>query len=176
MQETGVPSLGQKDPLQKEMATHSSILAWEIPWTEEPGGGYSPQGCKKGRSNIATKQSQCIYSTIYTTHRAPCLTDCESLEQTAVLRTNSDGCGDHCPSSRPGSSSVMRALVSLGTTLTEWMSPCPVLTCWPSELLGSVLTPSSGPHPALLPRPFSATLPCSLRSTWPISRGKLVSN
>ena len=33
----GVQSLGQKDPPQKEMATHSSILAWEIPWTEEPG-------------------------------------------------------------------------------------------------------------------------------------------
>ena len=33
-----VRSLGQKDPLEEEMATHSSILAWEIPWTEEPGG------------------------------------------------------------------------------------------------------------------------------------------
>ena len=33
-----VPSLGQEDPLQKGMATHSSILAWRIPWTEEPGG------------------------------------------------------------------------------------------------------------------------------------------
>ena len=33
-----VQSLGQEDPLEKEMATHSSILAWEIPWTEEPGG------------------------------------------------------------------------------------------------------------------------------------------
>ena len=33
-----VPSLGREDPLQKEMATRSSILAWEIPWTEEPGG------------------------------------------------------------------------------------------------------------------------------------------
>ena len=33
-----VPSLGPKDPLEKEMITHSSILAWEIPWTEEPGG------------------------------------------------------------------------------------------------------------------------------------------
>ena len=33
-----VPSLGGKDPLEKEMATHSSILAWRIPWTEEPGG------------------------------------------------------------------------------------------------------------------------------------------
>ena len=37
MQETGVGSLGQKDPLVEEMATHSSILAWEMPWTEEPG-------------------------------------------------------------------------------------------------------------------------------------------
>ena len=38
MWETWVQSLGQEDPLEKEMATHCSILAWEIPWTEEPGG------------------------------------------------------------------------------------------------------------------------------------------
>ena len=38
MQETGVQSLNQEDPLEKEMATHSSILAWRIPWTEEIGG------------------------------------------------------------------------------------------------------------------------------------------
>ena len=38
MQETQVHSLGQEDPLEEEMATHSSILAWEIPWTEEPDG------------------------------------------------------------------------------------------------------------------------------------------
>ena len=37
MQETWVQSLGQEDPLEKGMATHSSILAWRIPWTEEPG-------------------------------------------------------------------------------------------------------------------------------------------
>ena len=37
MQETWVQSLGQEDPLEKEMATHSSILAWRIPWTEDPG-------------------------------------------------------------------------------------------------------------------------------------------
>ena len=37
MWETWVPSLGWEDPLEKEMATHSSILAWKIPWTEEPG-------------------------------------------------------------------------------------------------------------------------------------------
>ena len=38
MQEIWVQSLGQEDPLEKEMATHSSTLAWKIPWTEEPGG------------------------------------------------------------------------------------------------------------------------------------------
>ena len=37
MQETQVQSLGREDPLEKGRATHSSILAWEIPWTEEPG-------------------------------------------------------------------------------------------------------------------------------------------
>ena len=38
VQKKWVPSLDQEDPLEKEMATHSSILAWEIPWTEDPGG------------------------------------------------------------------------------------------------------------------------------------------
>ena len=41
MQETCVQSLGQKDPLKKGIVTHSSILAWKIPWTEEPGGPQS---------------------------------------------------------------------------------------------------------------------------------------
>jgi len=45
VQETQVWSLGQKDPPEKEMATESSILAWKIPWTEEPGGLQST-GCK----------------------------------------------------------------------------------------------------------------------------------
>ena len=42
MRETRVRSLGQEDPLEKEMATHSSIHAWKTPWTEEPMVGYSP--------------------------------------------------------------------------------------------------------------------------------------
>ena len=42
MQETRVQYLGRENPLEKEMATHSSILAWRIPWTEEPVAGYSP--------------------------------------------------------------------------------------------------------------------------------------
>ena len=41
MQETQVQPLGREDPLEQEMATSSSILAWKIPWTEEPGGLYS---------------------------------------------------------------------------------------------------------------------------------------
>ena len=45
MQETQARSLGWEDPLEEEMSTHSSILAWRIPWTEEPG-GYSPWGGK----------------------------------------------------------------------------------------------------------------------------------
>ncbi|CAI9165239.1 unnamed protein product [Rangifer tarandus platyrhynchus] len=44
MQETRVQTQGQQDPLEKEMATHSSTLAWKIPWTEEPG---RLQGCKE---------------------------------------------------------------------------------------------------------------------------------
>ena len=47
MWETQVLSLGQEDPLEKEMTTHSSILVWRIPWTEEPG-GYSPWGHRVG--------------------------------------------------------------------------------------------------------------------------------
>ena len=49
MQETQVQSLGQEDPLEKGMATHSSILAWRIPWTEEPGGLQS-NGVAKSRT------------------------------------------------------------------------------------------------------------------------------
>ena len=45
-----VRSLGQEDPLEKEMATHSSILAWRIPWTEEPGGLQST-GLQRVRHN-----------------------------------------------------------------------------------------------------------------------------
>ena len=47
LQVTWVQSLGREDTLEKEMATHSSILAWRIPWAEEPGGLYSPWGRKE---------------------------------------------------------------------------------------------------------------------------------
>ena len=50
MKETQVRFVGQEDPLKEEMATYSSILAWEIPWTEEPGGAREPSKCLSGWS------------------------------------------------------------------------------------------------------------------------------
>ena len=61
MQETGFQSLGQKDPLEKEMATHSSLLAWRIPWTEEPGGLQS-MGCERvGLNHNNTNEDKSLY-------------------------------------------------------------------------------------------------------------------
>ena len=54
MQETQVRSLGREDPLEEEMATHSSVLAWGIPWTEEPGGLQSTESQKVGH-DLVTK-------------------------------------------------------------------------------------------------------------------------
>ena len=54
-QEMCVRSLGWEDPLEKEMATHSSILAWEIPWTEEAGGLQSMRS-QRVRHDLVTKQ------------------------------------------------------------------------------------------------------------------------
>ena len=55
--ETRVRSLGQEDPVEKKMATHSSILAWRIPWTEEPGGLQSTGSQRVGHAE-ATEQQQ----------------------------------------------------------------------------------------------------------------------
>ena len=54
-QETWVQSPSQEDPLEKEVATHPSILAWEIPWAEEPGGLQS-MGSQRVRHDLVTKQ------------------------------------------------------------------------------------------------------------------------
>ena len=54
-QKTQIWFLGQEDPLKKEMATHSSILAWEIPWAEEPG---SPWGHKSVAHDLGAKKQQ----------------------------------------------------------------------------------------------------------------------
>ena len=57
MQKTQVQSLGQEDPLEEEMATHSNILAWRIPWTEEPGGLQS-MGSQSIRHELVTKDTR----------------------------------------------------------------------------------------------------------------------
>ena len=61
IRDTRVPSLGWEDPLEKEMAAHSSILAWKIPWTEEPGGLQST-GSQRAGHNLVTKQHKaCMF-------------------------------------------------------------------------------------------------------------------
>ena len=59
MQETPVRLLGQEDPLEKEMTTHSSILAWKISWTEEPV-GCSPRGHKESDMTERLHFFQCV--------------------------------------------------------------------------------------------------------------------
>ena len=57
VKETPVPSLGREDPLEKEVATHSSILAWRIPLTEEPGG---PQSMEWQRYQFSSVTQSCL--------------------------------------------------------------------------------------------------------------------
>ena len=57
MQEMQVPSLGWEDPLEKEMATHSNILAWEIPWMEEPDGLQSLES-EKSQTRLGDETAQ----------------------------------------------------------------------------------------------------------------------
>ena len=78
IQETWVQFLGQEDPLEKEMAIHSSILAWEIPWTEKPGRLHSKfHGVQRVRHDSVTNM-QHIYI----------LSLIESRLKKKILRTN----------------------------------------------------------------------------------------
>ena len=63
MQETQVRSLSREDPLEKEMVTHSSILVWEIPWTEEPDGLYIVHGVTKELDTTQglNNNKQCVH-------------------------------------------------------------------------------------------------------------------
>ena len=65
LQETQFPPLGREDPLEKGTATHSSILAWRIPWTEEPG-GYSPWGHKESdmTEQLTHTHTQCLFKVL----------------------------------------------------------------------------------------------------------------
>ena len=67
MRETWVRSLGREDPLEKEMATHSSILAWRIPWTEEPG-GLQFMGLQRVGHDWATSLSIGLSALVYHLH------------------------------------------------------------------------------------------------------------
>ena len=60
MWETDVPSLGEEDPLEKEMATHSSSLTWKIPWTEEPGGLQSMGSQRVGPDWVTNIHALCV--------------------------------------------------------------------------------------------------------------------
>ena len=62
MRETGVQALDREDPLEKGMATHSSILAWRSPWTEEPGRLHSPQGHKESDRTEQLIHTESIHS------------------------------------------------------------------------------------------------------------------
>ena len=95
MQETQVESLGQKDPLEKEMATHSSILAGEIPWTEEPGGLQTTGSPKSG--TLLSNRCCCgeVISVVSDSVRP------HGLQPTGLLRPwdfpgKSTGVGCHC--------------------------------------------------------------------------------
>ena len=68
MQKAWVRSLGREDPLEKGMVTHSSILAWRILWTEDPGGLQS-MGSKRVRQNLATKPPPSKDSGLSHTHQ-----------------------------------------------------------------------------------------------------------
>ena len=69
MQEIPVPALGWEDPLEKEMATHSTILAWRIPWTEEHVRLHSPWGHKElnmtERLTLLNLEEYTLYDSIY---------------------------------------------------------------------------------------------------------------
>ena len=64
MQETQYWSLGWEDPLEKEMATHSSILAWEIPWTQEPSRLQFMES-QKVWHNLATEHALIVHDLVY---------------------------------------------------------------------------------------------------------------
>ena len=107
-QETQVQSLGGEDPLEEEMTTHSSILAWEIPWTEEPG-GHSSWGC---RESDTTEQVN-----THTQFKGKLETQWQPLNSAMKLdfqRQNGQG---HCP-----------------TTTTSPRAPCP--SCLPCTQMG----------------------------------------
>ena len=85
-EETQVQSLGREDPLGKGLATHSSILAWRIPWAEEPGGLQSKGLQRVGHnwSDLACMYMSCIHDTLYMSSLS-CLPSCIHLNRACAL-------------------------------------------------------------------------------------------
>ena len=131
MQETQVQSLGWEDPLKEGVATHSSVLAWRIPWTEEPGGLQS-MGSQRVGYDLATKQQQAYSITL-----PPNVWKMENL---IVKR-------------RPKWSESNKQSLTLSQTLHTSLLPCISLAPWylyPPLQGGSCLehtAPSAHPYP-----------------------------
>ena len=109
MLETGVLFLGWEDPLEKEMAPHSSFLAWKIPWTEEPGGLQSMRLQRVGHDWAHTHYCA-VYSIWYISVNAPCdlekkcvFCSCFGYQFSSVTQSCSTLC-DPMDCSPPGSS------------------------------------------------------------------------
>ena len=134
MQETWVRSLGQEDPLERKMATHSSILAWKISWPGESSGLYSPQGHKESdtteRLHSLMQSVEGLYRTNTDFHRRRDLTaDCHWTQTTvlswvSILPTYSV----EFWLSPPWSSSFLKSDFSLSLPLLSWCF------CFPGEL------------------------------------------
>ena len=94
MQETRVWSLGQEDTLEKGMKTHSSVLDWKIPFTEEPGGLQSMAGGKRVRHKWVTKQQRYIhkfwsifYSTLLPTYMIDWSPQMDNRSKKVIIET-----------------------------------------------------------------------------------------
>ena len=84
-QETSVRSLGWEDPLQKGMATHCSILAWRIPWTEKPGGD-SPRGCRESDTTEPLSLSSLRMGTVSCSSGCHRPSPCSTAQRQILLR------------------------------------------------------------------------------------------
>ena len=122
MQKTGVWSLGQEDPLEKGMATHSSILAWETPWTEESGG---LQSMELQRVGVTEQQTlSLLWSKVYQFSSVQLLsrvrlfaTPWTTARQASLSITNSQSPPNPCPWSRWCHPTISSSVVPF--------SPCP---------------------------------------------------
>ena len=111
---------GWEDPMVKEMATHSSILAWEIPWTDEPGGLYSPWGCKRVRYDITTKQQQQRVTKACRKFSGVKVMGCKVMETQTLILVKKKACGRQRSLSSFPSIRLTRLFPSLSILKVPW--------------------------------------------------------